>query len=312
MWRAVSVGRSFVPQVVASLSSWKAEWLARLIVHNYPHKPAAPCQWSVFFGALLYLLIWYVTCLESVMTKLTISHLRGGVVCLCFDLHISLARFLFVSPGVVWSRLNVRKRRMTYHIGTERFLFLALQGKTQYQNPYFAPGCLSGHFISVSHRTPMILITLHQIICWRIGGRYCPWSILVSTLLLSGLLWDLDFYSFYFWSVQWKKNFAMSGENLIPHSRHEVTCCLCDLHQNCFNQSLSSLTCRGLSGTGTRRPSFRTSCPTLWGHASCDSSLLTGTPVAGWASGWRCTGAPTVSISLQLIPWYQSLHSNPL
>uniref|UniRef100_A0AAX7TK73 Contactin associated protein-like 5a n=1 Tax=Astatotilapia calliptera TaxID=8154 RepID=A0AAX7TK73_ASTCA len=54
------------------------------------------------------------------MTKLTISHLRGGVVCLCFHLHISLARFLFVSPGVVWT----------------------LQGKTQYQNPYFAPGCL--------------------------------------------------------------------------------------------------------------------------------------------------------------------------
>lgn len=92
-----------------------------------------------------------------------------------------------------------------------------------------------------------------------------------------------------------RRTLLCPGENLIPHSRHEVTCCLCDLHQNCFNQSLSSLTCRGLSGTGTRRASFRTSCPTLWGHASCDSSPLTGTPVAGWASGWRCTGAPTVS-----------------
>lgn len=154
---------------------------------------------------------------------------------------------------------------MTYHIGTERFLFLALQGKTQYQNPYFAPGCLSGNFISVSHRTPTILITLHQIICQDIGQEKdialgLSQSALCCCRGSSGIQ---IFILFIFEVCSKRRTLLCPGENLIPHSRHEVTCCLCDLHQNCFNQSLSSLTCRGLSGTGTRRASFRTSCPTL-------------------------------------------------
>lgn len=96
------------------------------------------CQWSVFFGALLYLLIWYVTCLESVMTKLTISHLRGGVVCLCFHLHISLARFLFVSPGVVWSWTWGRKKDDISHRHWEVFVFSSA-GENTISEPLFCP-----------------------------------------------------------------------------------------------------------------------------------------------------------------------------
>lgn len=65
----------------------------------------------------------------------------------------------------------------------------------------------------------------------------------------------------------------------------------------CFHVTicLPLWSCRDSSGIRIRRPWSRTSCPIPWECASCASSLLTGIPAAGWASGWRCTAAPTVS-----------------
>lgn len=76
----------------------------------------------------------------------------------------------------------------------------------------------------------------------------------------------------------------------LPHLNHLIT--NATFIPLCF--------CRNLSGTWIQRASSRTSCPTLWEHVSCASSLVTGTPVAGLASEWRCTAAPTVSITYTL------------
>lgn len=74
--------------------------------------------------------------------------------------------------------------------------------------------------------------------------------------------------------------------------------------------------CRDLSGMWIRRPLCRTSCPTQWERGSCVWCLSTGTPVAGWASDWRRTAAPTVSSTPlavnNTLRKHSSLHINPL
>lgn len=148
-------------------------------------------------------MIWYVTCLESVMKELVISHWRGAALCLRFCRRLSL--FLFVSPGFVWCRPNGgeewdRKRRMTSPRCTQRCLFLAPRGENTILKPVYCPWLsewwfFSSHGLSwtdalifLDHTT--ILITLHQIVCSRIGRRHCPWLCFVSTLLLSVLFKD--------------------------------------------------------------------------------------------------------------------------
>ena len=148
-------------------------------------------------------MIWYVTCLESVMKELVISHWRGVALCLGFCRRLSL--FLFVSPGFVWCRPNGgeewdRKRRMTSpRLHSEVFVFSSAGWKHNTRARILPLAAwvviFSSHGLSwtdalifLDHTT--ILITLLQIVCSRIGRRHCPWLCFVSTLLLSALFKD--------------------------------------------------------------------------------------------------------------------------
>lgn len=175
---------------------------------NYSQKPGALSMIYIFCSLLYeYLLIWYVTCLESVMKKLVISHLRGEVVCLCFCLHFSLffCLCLLALSGTGWSRREVEKKKKNdiSPLYLEVLLW-DLQGENTIRDPLFCPwlpqwwfffpshGLVWTDILTFLHRT-MILITLHQIVCSRIGRRHCPWVCFVSTLLLSVLFKDWDF-----------------------------------------------------------------------------------------------------------------------
>lgn len=64
--------------------------------------------------------------------------------CLSLFLTPSLSVPLFMSPGFVWCRVKVeegwnRKRRMTSHNCTQRFLFRALQGENTKREPLLPP-----------------------------------------------------------------------------------------------------------------------------------------------------------------------------
>lgn len=175
-------------------------------------------------------MIWYVTCLESVMKELVISHWRGAALCLRFCRRLSL--FLFVSPGFVWCRPNGgeewdRKRRMTSPRCTQRCLFLAPRGENTILKPVYCPwlpewwffsltwtllnGCshISGphndsyHFTSNSmfkdrkKTLPLALLCQHFVVVRAIQGL------------------RLFLYSAYISVIQLKKTFPLPGETIL-------------------------------------------------------------------------------------------------
>lgn len=135
-------------------------------------------------------MIWYVTCLESVMKKLVISHRRGEAVCLCFSFHLSFSLCFVVY--VPWRCLEqiesweeVKKKKKTSHKCTKSFFFLLVfspAGRKHKTRALILPlgtlvvifppsyGPVWADILVFLHHT-MILITLHQIVCSGIGRR---------------------------------------------------------------------------------------------------------------------------------------------